>query len=106
MKKSSKTRALIMASILVLLSSTAWAAEPLDNSATLVMPETHHPVNINEASAPQIAAALKGVGLKTAAAIVAYRRANGPFKTADSLMSVKGVGRQTLLKNTGVISLE
>jgi DNA uptake protein ComE-like DNA-binding protein len=37
---------------------------------------------------------------------VAYRRANGPFKTADSLMSVKGVGRQTLLKNTGVISLE
>jgi DNA uptake protein ComE-like DNA-binding protein len=37
---------------------------------------------------------------------VAYRKANGPFETADSLMSVKGVGRRTLVKNEGVIALE
>ena len=66
----------------------------------------YNPVNINNASAHQIAAALKGVGLKTTRAIVAYRKANSPFKTADSQMSVKGVGRRTLVKNEGVIALE
>ena len=66
----------------------------------------YNPVNINNASAHQIAAALKGVGLKTTRAIVAYRKAHSPLKTAGSLMSVKGVGRRTLVKNEGVIALE
>lgn len=63
-------------------------------------------ININTASAVEIAAAMKGVGLKTADAIVTYRKANGPFKTIKSVTKVKGVGDKTLLKNKGVIVLE
>ena len=63
-------------------------------------------ININQASAPQTAAGLKGVGMITATAIVTYRDANGPFKTKDALMNVKGVGQRTLSKNDEVIALK
>lgn len=106
MKMSLKIFASIITSALILLSTAALAAEPLDKTRSLVVSADYHPINVNDASATEIAAALKGVGLKTATAIVAYRKANGPFKTADSLMSVKGVGRRTLAKNAGVIALE
>ena len=49
---------------------------------------------------------MKGVGLKTAKAIVAYRKANGPFKTINELTEVKGIGVATLRKNERVIALE
>jgi competence protein ComEA len=46
------------------------------------------------------------VGYKTATAIVAYRKADGPFKAVEDLMAVKGVGARTLAKNERVIALE
>ena len=92
--------------VFTFLSTAVFAAEPTDNTRALMVTADYNPVNINSASAHQIAAALKGVGLKPTRAIVAYRKANSPFKTADSLMSVKGVGRRTLVKNEGVIALE
>ena len=92
--------------IFAFLSTAVFAAEPTDNTRALMVTADYNPVNINNASAHQIAAALKGVGLKTTRAIVAYRKANSPLKTADSLMSVKGVCRRTLVKNEGVIALE
>jgi competence protein ComEA len=49
---------------------------------------------------------MKGVGLKTATAIVAYRQANGPFESIDELTEVKGIGTATLRKNERVIVLE
>lgn len=106
MNMSLKRYVFVITSIFILLSTSVIAAEPADKTRAMMVTADYHPVNINQASAPQIAAALKGVGLKTATAIVAYRKANGPFKTADSLMSVKGVGRRTLVKNEGVIALE
>lgn len=36
---------------------------------------------------------LKGVGPKLAAAIIAHRRARGPFGTIEELLAVKGVGQ-------------
>ena len=66
----------------------------------------YHPVNVHKASASRIAAGMKGVGLKTATAIVAYRKANGPFNSLDALAAVKGVGPRTLQKNESVIVLE
>ena len=39
-------------------------------------------VNVNTATAEEIAQALKGVGLKKAEAIVAYRKSNGQFQHA------------------------
>ncbi|MDA9919193.1 helix-hairpin-helix domain-containing protein [Porticoccaceae bacterium] len=82
------------------------ASEPTDEMRSLVITADYEPVNINKASAARIAAAMKGVGLKTATAIVAYRKDNGPFKTIDELTEVKGVGAATLRKNQRVIVLE
>lgn len=62
-------------------------------------------VNINTASAAEIAAALKGIGLKKAQAIVDYRKKFGDFKTIDELTAVKGVGEKTLQKNRQKISI-
>jgi len=52
------------------------------------------PVDINTADATTLAAAIKGVGEKRAQAIVAYREANGPFKSVDDLTMVQGVGEK------------
>lgn len=57
------------------------------------------PVNVNTASAQEIAEALKGVGPKKAEAIVDYRKANGPFKKVEDLTEVKGIGDKTLEAN-------
>ena len=63
------------------------------------------PVNINTATADEIAASIKGVGAKQAAAIVEYREANGPFQSLDELNHVKGVGVKTIAKNQDNILL-
>ncbi|NOT84567.1 MAG: helix-hairpin-helix domain-containing protein [Methylococcaceae bacterium] len=57
------------------------------------------PVNVNTADATTLADALHGIGLKKAQDIVAYREANGPFKSLEELGNVKGVGDKTLAKN-------
>jgi competence protein ComEA len=54
------------------------------------------PVNINAADAETISKALKGVGLSKAQAIVAYRDKHGPFRSADELSLVKGIGQRTV----------
>ena len=56
-------------------------------------------ININSADAATLAAAIDGIGPARAAAIVDWRAANGPFKTVDDLLLVKGIGAATLTKN-------
>jgi competence protein ComEA len=64
------------------------------------------PVNINTADAATIARELKGVGLTRAAAIVDYRGKHGPFKSADELALVKGIGQKAIDKNRADIRLD
>ena len=54
-------------------------------------------VNVNTATAEQLQE-VKGIGAKTAAAIVAYREAHGAFSSLDDLAKVKGIGAKTLEK--------
>ncbi len=61
------------------------------------------PVNINTADAETISAELNGIGLSKAPAIVEYRKKHGPFKSADELSLVKGIGERTVSKNKGDI---
>jgi competence protein ComEA len=63
------------------------------------------PVNINSADAETIAKSLDGIGLSKAKAIVAFREEHGPFKSADDLTQVKGIGPSTLQKNHDAILL-
>ena len=57
------------------------------------------PVNVNTADAETIAKELNGVGLAKARAIVEYREKFGPFKSADELSLVKGIGERTVDRN-------
>ena len=54
------------------------------------------PVDINTADAETISAELKGIGMAKARAIVEYREKHGPFKSADDLSLVKGIGERTV----------
>ncbi|NLA66903.1 MAG: ComEA family DNA-binding protein [Gammaproteobacteria bacterium] len=56
-------------------------------------------VNINTADAETIERVLVNIGAAKAEAIVAYRKANGAFKSADELANVKGVGLKTIERN-------
>jgi len=57
------------------------------------------PVNVNTADAETIAKELNGIGLSKARAIVEYREKYGPFKNADELSLVKGIGERTVDRN-------
>lgn len=64
------------------------------------------PVNINKASAEEIADSLNGVGIKKAREIVAFRDKHGPFKSAEQLEDVKGIGAKMVEKNKANIRLQ
>ncbi len=57
------------------------------------------PVDINTADAETISNELDGVGLAKAQAIVDYRKKHGPFKSAEDLSLVKGIGERTVELN-------
>jgi competence protein ComEA len=63
------------------------------------------PVNVNQADAATIAKSLDGIGQSKADAIVAWRDTHGPFKSADDLTQVKGIGKATLERNRASILL-
>jgi len=62
-------------------------------------------VNVNSASAEELAALLNGVGLKKAQAIVDYRDKHGNFESVESLTAVKGIGSALVAKNQDRIKL-
>lgn len=66
---------------------------------TFSLPVFADKVDINTATAEQLAANLKGIGPSKAQAIVAYRNSNGLFTTVEQLVEVKGIGQATLDKN-------
>ena len=63
------------------------------------------PVDVNTADAETISAELKGVGLSKANAIVEYRKKHGPFRSADDLSLVKGIGERTVELNRSNIKV-
>jgi competence protein ComEA len=81
---------LITLLLVSMLALPAWAAAPVD---------------INHASAEEIAQTMNGVGLTKAAAIVAYRETNGPFTHIDELVNVKGIGLRTVDRNREVVEM-
>ena len=62
-------------------------------------------VNINEASKTELMK-LAGVGPGGAQKIIEYREANGPFKKAQDLEKVDGIGKGVIEKNAGRITVK
>lgn len=63
-------------------------------------------VNINQASADELAEALQGVGLTRAEAIVADREQHGAFGSAAELARVPGIGPATVERNRAWIQTD
>ena len=64
------------------------------------------PVDINTADAKTLSANINGIGDKKAVAIVQYREKHGPFKNADDLSKVKGIGPSLIEKNRDILLVE
>lgn len=62
-------------------------------------------VDLNTASAEQLAAVLKGIGAAKAQAIVRYRSEVGPFRSIAELEEVKGIGPSIVALNKERIAL-
>ena len=86
----------------VLLSVQTYAAEKSVTSNQQIATLT---VNINKASAEELADVMTGVGLNKAKTIVEYRLKAGAFKSLEGLLEVKGIGPATLEKNRHKLKL-
>jgi competence protein ComEA len=85
------TRALVQTLVVSLMPiATAWAG----------------PVNVNTADASAIAKELDGIGPAKAQAIVEYRQKNGPFRAAEDLLKVEGIGEKVLEQNRANIRVD
>lgn len=63
------------------------------------------PVNVNTATAAELGG-IKGIGKKTADAIIALRESKKGFKSLDELAEVKGLGKKKLAKIRDQLTLE
>jgi len=67
-------------------------------SAPLLSAQEDGPVNINAASAEELAS-LKHVGEKLAQKIIEYREKNGRFNSPEEIMNVSGIGEKVFETN-------
>ena len=95
-------RLLLLFAALVLVQlgthNGAYAAEAKAKGVTSAM------VQLNTASANELAQQLVGVGKTRARAIVAYRQKVGDFRNDDELSQVKGIGSHVIEANKARIS--
>lgn len=77
-----------------------------ESTATNVVDVVEFTVNVNQASADEMATLLKGVGAKKALAIIEYREQHGPFTNIAQLTNVKGLGPSFIEKNREHLSVE
>jgi len=64
------------------------------------------PVNVNTADARTLARELQGVGPSKAQAIVSHREKNGPYRSAEDVAKVKGIGRKLVDRNRDSLRFE
>ncbi|QFS61599.1 ComEA family DNA-binding protein [Pantoea dispersa] len=96
--------------ITLALGGALWISElaaesPSETQATQVSTPQPEQVSINQATAEQLAAAMNGIGLKKAQAIVSYREQYGPFSAIEQLKEVPGIGSALVERNSARLKL-
>ena len=81
------------------------APTPASTPKTAMAVKPMGKVNINTADEATLMA-LNGIGESKAKAILEYRQKNGPFKSVDDLMKVKGIGDKTLAQLREQLTVE
>ena len=90
-------------------ATVAWASAPAEpaplSSAAAAAVSSSPPgqaqnaaagkIDINAASAQELSGTLPGIGDTLAQRIVEYREQNGPFRSAEEIMEVPGIGEKT-----------
>ncbi|NOZ13303.1 MAG: helix-hairpin-helix domain-containing protein [Acidobacteria bacterium] len=97
---------MVIALAMVLGSFTPAQAAPKKAHKKINTVQQHTQIiNINKASVDQLTT-LKGIGLKKAQAIVAFRTQNGNFKKVEDIMLVKGIGQKLFDKMKPFITVK
>tara|TARA_B110000503_G_scaffold125982_1_gene194113 strand:- start:8369 stop:8656 length:288 start_codon:yes stop_codon:yes gene_type:complete len=78
----------------------------LGSFSPLSLAEGTIPININTATAVELAEAIDGVGEVRAAAIIVLREQIGGFTNLEQLLDVKGISDVTLSRISSIIVLE
>lgn len=99
-RRGDRARRLLVLSMAAVCTALVLAAGP-----ALAAPDERTPVNINNADAATIAASIKGIGLKRAEQIVAYREQHGAFTDPYELTAIKGIGERVIQNNESLIRL-
>ena len=69
------------------------------------MPSEKRTVNLNTAELSELET-LPGIGPAKSAAIIEYRKVNGPYKSIEDLKSISGIGDKTFEKLKELISVK
>ncbi|UBX47644.1 helix-hairpin-helix domain-containing protein [Providencia alcalifaciens] len=77
-------------------------SDEVKNVVSLASPDQ---VNINQATAEELARKLNGIGKQKAQAIVEYREKYGTFNTVENILEVQGIGPAFLEKNRNKLVL-
>ena len=87
-------------SLIVCLAASSAAAAAQESAPRAQAPKaaaTQSAININTATPAELQK-LPGIGAATATRIIEYRQKNGPFKKAEELMNIRGIGEKSFLK--------
>ncbi len=106
-KKTSTVLTLVAAlgaSSIACAADTAVTASTSASTTSATTATVAAKVNMNTADAQAIAGKVKGIGVKRAEAIVAYRTEHGAFKSFDDLAQVKGIGESFVTKNADALN--
>ncbi|ABX77953.1 competence protein ComEA [Coxiella burnetii] len=100
MKKIIQLISAVLITSLVFSAQAKPASEVIKNKLhrhAAVSTQKTGPVDINTADATLLTT-LKGIGVKKAKAIIAYRKKEGNFKSIEALSSVPGISQKTVAR--------
>ena len=97
---------LVALTFMFFLSSSVTAQSDRPEQLETLAMSSEMPIDINVATAEQLATALVGIGPAKADDIVTYRNQHGSFSSVDELLNIKGIGRKTLERNRGLLTVQ